>query len=189
MIDGLVPFIWEKLTWKWICEWQLVMGEIGQCGLSISVSASQIRACCHLLYCGSALRLWIFHAEHLTPCPERYFKFFSLSETLGLESVTEVWSQSLVPRQRIGFMMHLLMTSGGFFFFTAEPLCPPWLINHWAVDGFVSLLKRSVCGVVLSREMISICSECKLRFDKLWPVAPSDQRGAGMTKPVGVCLD
>lgn len=35
------------------------------------------------------------------------------------------------------------------FFFTAEPLCPPWLINHWAVDGFVSLLKRSVCGVVL----------------------------------------
>lgn len=75
------------------------------------------------------------------------------------------------------------------FFFTAEPLCPPWLINHWAVDGFVSLLKRSVCGVVLSRKMISICSECKLHFDKLWPVAPSDQHGAGMTKPVGVCLD
>lgn len=189
MTDGLVPFIREKLTWKWICEWQLVMGEIGQCGLSISVSASQIRACCHLLYCGSALRLWIFHAEHLTPCPERYFKFFFPVRNPGVRECHRGVKSVSSPQAKDRIYDALADDIRWIFFFTAEPLCPPWLINHWAVDGFVSLLKRSVCGVVLSREMISICSECKLRFDKLWPVAPSDQHGAGMTKPVGVCLD
>lgn len=102
-----------------------------------------------LLYCGSALRLWIFHGKHLTPCPERYFKvFFFLIETLGLESVTEAWSQSVAPRQRIGFMMRRLTTSGGYFHSWAEsPLCPPRLINHWAVHSLLSLLKRSVLSV------------------------------------------
>lgn len=67
--------IGETLTSKSICEWQL-MGEIGQRGLNLSDSASQILACRHHLHCGSALRLWIFHGPHLTPCPERYFNFF-----------------------------------------------------------------------------------------------------------------
>lgn len=136
--------------------------EIGQCGLCVSISASQIHTCCHLLYCGSALRLWIFHGKHLTPCPERYFRVvFFLIETLGLESVTEAWSQPVALRQRIGFMMRRLMTSGGIFSFqSGECLCPPRLINHWAVRRLLSVLERSICGILSSGEMISICAEC-----------------------------
>lgn len=66
--------------------------------------------------------------------PRKIFQGFFLIETLGLESVTEAWSKSEAPRRRIGFMMHRLMTSGGYFLFLrGEPLCPPRLINHWAV--------------------------------------------------------
>lgn len=80
MTGGSVVFSLEIVTWmRWICDWQVVMRETGQCGLSTSISASQILAGCHLVFCGSGLRLWIFHDEHLTPCPERYsFFFFSL---------------------------------------------------------------------------------------------------------------
>lgn len=34
-----------------------------------------------------------------------------------------------------------------FSFLSGEPLCPPQLINHWAVHSLLSLLKRSVLSV------------------------------------------
>lgn len=71
-----------------------------------------------------------------------------------------------------------------FSFLTGELLCPPRLINRWAALSLLSLLKKIcfVCGILLSREMISISSQCNLCFDKLRPVSPPDQRRAGMTK-------
>lgn len=140
--------IGETLTSKSICEWQL-RGEIGQRGLNLSDSASQILACRHHLHCGSALRLWIFHGPHLTPCPERYFNFFPPPrpiETPGLECVTEAWSQSVASRQRIGFMMRGVDDIRWTFSFLTQELLPPPppLINHWAVLSLLSQLKRSV---------------------------------------------
>lgn len=163
----------RKLMWKWICEWQWVMGGIGHRGLSVSVSASQILACCHLLYCGFALRLWIFHGKHLTPCPERYLKFFFFPDRnpgvrechIGVKSLGGPQVKNRIydaPADDIRWI---------FSFLSREPLCPPRLINHWAVHSLLLLLERSVCGVLLHREMISICSECMLCFDKLWTVS------------------
>lgn len=138
--------IGETFTSKSICEWQL-MGEIGQRGLNLSDSASQILACRHHLHCDSALRLWIFHGQHLTPCPERYFNSPPLEETLGLECVTEAWSQSVASRQRIGFMMSGVDDIRWTFSFLTQELLPPPLINHWTVLSLLSLLKRSALSV------------------------------------------
>lgn len=127
--------------WKSICKWQL----IGQRGLSVSASASQILACCHHLYCGSALRLWIFHGKHLTPCPERYFKVFFSDRNPGVrechggvKSVCGPQAKDRIYDAPVDDIRWI------FSFLSGEPLCPPRLINHWAVLSLLSLLKRSV---------------------------------------------
>lgn len=132
---------------KSICEWQL-MGEIGQRGLSVSVSASQILACCHHLYCGSALRLWIFHGKHLTPCPERYFKVFFSDRNpgvrechRGVKSVCGPEAKDRIYDAPVDDIRWI------FSFLTGELLCPPRLINLWAALSLLSLLKRSVLSV------------------------------------------
>lgn len=63
--------------------------------------------------------------------------FFSLIETLGLESVTETWSQSVAPeaKDRI-YDAPVDDIRWIFSFLTRELLCPPQLINHWAVLSF-----------------------------------------------------
>lgn len=112
-------------------------------------SASQILACCHHLYCGYALRLWIFHGEHLTPCPERYFKVFFFSDRnpgvrechRGVKSVCGPEAKDRIYDAVVDVIRWI------FSFQTGELLCPPPLINLWAALGVLSLLKRSVLSV------------------------------------------
>lgn len=132
---------------KSICEWQL-MGEIGQRVLSVSVSASQILACCHHLYCGSALRLWIFHGKHLTPCPERYFKVFFSDRNPGVRECHRGVKSVCGPEAEDRIYDALVDDIRWIFsFLTWELLCPPRLINLWVVLTLLSHLKRSVLSV------------------------------------------
>lgn len=133
----------KKLMSNWICDCQLI-GETGPHGLSVSGSASQILACCHHLYCGSSLRLWIFHGKHLTPFPE---SIFFLIETLGLECHRGV---KLVcgPKANDGIYDAPVDDIRWIFsFLTRELLCPPWLIKRWCVLSLLLAVKRSALSV------------------------------------------
>lgn len=168
--------IGETLTSKSICEWQL-MGEIGQRGLNLSDSASQILACCHHLHCGSALRLWIFHGQHLTPCPERYFSFFfsaphrnpgvrvchgSVKSVSGLEAKDRIYDALGWWHQVDIFIPDPRAPSAS----TDKPLnCPQF--------GVAAQKICFVCDILLSWEMIPIYPEQKPCFDKRWPSLPS----------------
>lgn len=63
------------------------------------------------LYCGSGLLLWIFHDEHLKPCPERYFKppllffFFGCHKRQGYK-MSEVWSHPVVHKLKKGLKIY-----------------------------------------------------------------------------------
>lgn len=169
MTDGLVPFIRGKNDVKvnlWVTTCDGRNRSMWFKHLSFCKSNPRMLPPPLLCLCSQIMNISCRASDTV---PRKIFQvFFSLSETLGLESVTEVWSQSVVPRQRIGFMMHSLMTSGGFFIYFFFFYC--WAPLSSVTDKplscsrFVSLLKRSVRGVVLSREMIPICSECKLCF-------------------------
>lgn len=83
--------------------------------------------------------------------PRKIFQLFFFApppiETLGLECVTEAWSQSVALRQGIGFVIHGVDDiRWTFSFVTQEPLPPP-LINRWTVLSLASRLKRSVLSV------------------------------------------
>lgn len=129
-------FFHGQVTSKSICEWQL-MGEIGQRGLSVSASASQIPAR-RRLYCGFALAWWIFHGERLTPCPERYFKGFFSDRNPGVrechggvKSVCGLEAEDRIYDAVVDVIRWIFSSStGGACFCPSRPL-----INLWAAAG------------------------------------------------------
>lgn len=163
--------------------------EIGQRGLSVSVSASQILACCHLLHCCSALRLWIFHGEHLTPCPERYFKVFSdrnpgVRECHGgVKSVCGPQAKDRIYDAPVDDIRWI------FSFLSGEPLCPPRLINHWAVHSLCHSSKDLSVAFCWVEKWFQSPQSASCVLTNCDRCTPSDQCGAGMTKQGGVCLD
>lgn len=126
-------FFRGQVTSESICGWQL-MGEIGQCGLSVADSASQILAR-HRLYCGYALAWWIFHGERLTPCPERYFKGFFSDRNPGVrechggvKSVCGPEAEDGIYDAAVDVIRWIFSSSTG-----GACFCPsPPLINLWA---------------------------------------------------------
>lgn len=124
--------------------------EIGQRGLSVSVSASQILAR-HHLHCGSALTLWIFHDVHLTPCPERYFKVFCFPDRKpgvrechrGVKSVCGPQAKDRIYDAALDDIKWIFSSV------IEERLSCPLLKKHWASHSLLLLLERSV-SVLLS---------------------------------------
>lgn len=115
-----------------------------------------------LLYCGSALRLWIFHGKHLTPCPERYFKVFFFSDRnpgvrechRGVKSVCGPQAKDRIYDAPVDDIRWI------FSFLSGEPPLSSATDKPLSCSQFVVTPQKIcfVCGILLSREMISICS-------------------------------
>lgn len=149
MTGGSVIFSLEIVTWmRWICAWQVVMRESGQCGLNTSISASQILAGCHPVFCGSGLRLWIFHDEHLTPCPGRYSFFFSPRFPKdqvchrGVKSLCGPEAQDRINTATIMWINYFSSWLLRWSFFPRSTVRPLSSLQ------FVTLLKYTVCSVL-----------------------------------------